>query len=71
MGEYNDCPPAVNGLVPMGATYMLVRALTNGKMVTSVGHQIYSPGFGSLMRFDPSPAIGMRDPVANMAHEIG
>ncbi|ELR02727.1 hypothetical protein VC83_00836 [Pseudogymnoascus destructans] len=71
MGEYNDCPPAVNGLVPMGATHMLVRALTNGEMVTSVGYHIYNPGVGPVMRFDPSPAIGMRDPVANMAHEIG
>lgn len=71
MGEYNDCPDPVNGLVPRGAKYMLVRALTNGKMVTTVGTQIYSSGMGALMRFDPSPAIGMRDPVANMVHEIG
>lgn len=71
MGEYNDCPPAVNGLVPVGRKYMLVRALTNGKMVTTVGTAISSADAGSIMRFDPSPAIGMRDPVANMAHEIG
>jgi hypothetical protein len=71
MGEYNDCPDPVNGAVPRGAKYMLVRAQNNGKMVTTVGTQIYSSGMGALMRFDPSPAIGMRDPVANMVHEIG
>lgn len=71
MGEYNDCPGPVNGAVPRGSKYMLVRAQNNGKMVTTVGTQIYSSGMGALMRFDPSPAIGMRDPVANMVHEIG
>ncbi|OBT40325.1 hypothetical protein VE00_08475 [Pseudogymnoascus sp. WSF 3629] len=71
MGEYNDCPEPVNGAVPRGSKYMLVRAQSNGKMVTTVGTQIYSSGMGALMRFDPSPAIGMRDPVANMVHEIG
>lgn len=71
MGEYNDCPEPVNGLVPRGPKYLLVKAVSDGKLLTSVGTQVYTAGFGPLMRFDPSPAVAMRDPVANMVHEIG
>ncbi|KFY76623.1 hypothetical protein V498_09543 [Pseudogymnoascus sp. VKM F-4517 (FW-2822)] len=71
MGEYNGCPDPVDGKIPKGPTYLLVRAVSDGKLLTSVGHQKTKAGEGSLMRFDPSPAVGMRDPVANMVHEIG
>lgn len=71
MGEYNECPDPVDGKIPKGPTYLLVRAVSDGKLLTSVGHQKTKAGEGSLMRFDPSPAVAMRDPVANMVHEIG
>jgi hypothetical protein len=71
MGEYNDCPPAENGAVPRNPKYLLVRAVSDGKILTSVGTQLFKEGMGPLMRFDPSPAVAMRDPVANMVHEIG
>jgi hypothetical protein len=72
MGEYNNCPPAgAGGLVPPGNAYLLIKVNAMGKMLTTVGKQSYVAGNGATMRFDPSPAIGMRDPVANMAHEIG
>ncbi|KFY26803.1 hypothetical protein V493_03855 [Pseudogymnoascus sp. VKM F-4281 (FW-2241)] len=73
MGEYNSCPEPVDGKVPPSkkSKYLLVRTLTNGEMVTSIGTQMYGKDGGPLMKFDPSPNIGMRDPVANMMHEIG
>lgn len=73
MGEYNSCPEPVDGKVPPSkkSKYLLVRTLTNGEMVTTIGTQLYSKDRGPLMKFDPSPNIGMRDPVANMMHEIG
>lgn len=71
MGEYNECPAAVGGIVPPGKDYLLIKVNSDGKMLTTVGKQAYSAGNGATMKFDPSPAIGMRDPVANMAHEIG
>ncbi|OBT68025.1 hypothetical protein VE03_01472 [Pseudogymnoascus sp. 23342-1-I1] len=71
MGEYHHCPDPGNGLVPKDSRYLLVQAVSDGKLLTSVGAQMYRPGMGPILRFDPSPMIGMRDPVANMVHELG
>lgn len=72
MGEYNNCPAAAaNGNVPKGSNYLLIQLNNNGKFLTTVGHQIYSAGSGASMQFDPSANAAMRNPVANMAHEIG
>ncbi|KAH8812728.1 hypothetical protein F5884DRAFT_315757 [Xylogone sp. PMI_703] len=71
MGEYSACPDPGDGPVPPSKNYLLIQLNNQGKLVTSVGYQIYTSRSGPTMQFDPSPAVAMRDPVANMAHEIG
>jgi hypothetical protein len=68
MGEHKECgsPP-----VRKDPRWLLVKVNSNGRMVTTVGHGIFPKGEGPIMDFDPSPAKGMKDPAANMAHEIG
>ena len=68
MGEYKSCgdPP-----VSPKPDYLLIKVNSNGFLQTSVGNQIYAEGQGPTMNFDPSPAVGMQNPVGNMVHEVG
>jgi len=75
MGEYNACPPvdATSGERPKSSNsvYLLIQYNTGGFLRTSVGQGLYSAGGGPFMNLDPDTAIGMKDNVGNVAHEIG
>jgi hypothetical protein len=71
MRPYINCPDPVGGLIPKGPDYLLIKVNNLGNLHTTVGHQLYALNSGPSMDFDPSPAVGMRDPIANMVHEIG
>ena len=70
IGVASNCPSTQPR--PMDPTYLLITVNSAGTLLTSVGNNgAYPANLGPRMQFDPSPALATRDPVVNMAHEIG
>ena len=69
MEEYDDCPDLAT--VPQSSKYLTIEVNADNYLGTSVGHFVVDGEHGPLMKFDPRPTAGTRDPLKNMVHEIG